>query len=451
MSITTTGSEVRACGLCGSTALHHVAYGMPSMELVDEAERRPDLRLGGCCISPSDWTTECLTCGQRAYFDSDSSGEWTVATRPQTAGLVTRYAEVTRGRVGTEAAAAVSYAGLWLLLAHLSPLAADKHRDALAAAIGISCAEAAALADELLTAPHLTLATALGAWSRVALPAELAVALEGLPDQAGLDRWAAEHTRGLIQSFPLTISEETLLVFATALVLEPRWTEELDVDDDGMLVLDGGLQAVVDTQAAGRIAVAKPFSSDGVDVISVIAAPDVPPGDVWRALDEVVDALNRGALWHGEHPGGQPVDGHAWKVRTVTETFIAWDAPANFDVLWRSHLPEWSGNTESTLTRAPGVGEIIESLAEAGPELADAAFECVQTATARYDESGFTAAAITALAAATGAPEFVERTIRRVDLTFDRPHAVIAIARGGPWEGVPVFNAWVTPHQALPR
>jgi hypothetical protein len=39
----------------------------------------------------------------------------------------------------------------------------------------------------------------------------------------------------------------------------------------------------------------------------------------------------------------------------------------------------------------------------------------------------------------------VKRTIRRVELTFDRPHAVIAIARGGPWEGVPVFNAWVTP------
>ena len=62
------------------------------------------------------------------------------------------------------------------------------------------------------------------------------------------------------------------------------------------------------------------------------------------------------------------------------------------------------------------MGEIIESLAEAGPELADAAFECVQTATARYDESGFTAAAITALAAATGAPEFVERTIAWLNL-----------------------------------
>jgi AICAR transformylase/IMP cyclohydrolase PurH len=68
----------------------------------------------------------------------------------------------------------------------------------------------------------------------------------------------------------------------------------------------------------------------------------------------------------------------------------------------------------------------------------------VYAATAAYDECGFTAAAITASTMLTGAPQLVERIIRRVDLTFDRPHAVIAIARGGPWEGVPVFNAWVT-------
>ena len=43
-------AEVPACGICGSTALHHVAYGMPSMAMRDEAGRRPDLRLGGCVI-----------------------------------------------------------------------------------------------------------------------------------------------------------------------------------------------------------------------------------------------------------------------------------------------------------------------------------------------------------------------------------------------------------------
>jgi hypothetical protein len=211
-----------------------------------------------------------------------------------------------------------------------------------------------------------------------------------------------------------------------------------------MLVLNDGLQTIVDTQAAGRVAVAKPFSEDGVDVISVIAAPDVSPQDVWRAVDEVVDKLNQGALWNGGLRGGELIDGHSWKVRKVTESFIEWDAPDDFDVVWRSHLPKWSGDTVSALSGAPGVAEIVAALSEAAPALAGP-FEFIQAATAAYDESGFTAAAITALAVLTGAPHFVERTIRRVELMFDRPHAVIAIARGGPWEGVPVFNAWVTP------
>jgi len=439
----TTETEVPACGRCGSTALHNVAYGEPSMGLVDEAGRRPDLRLGGCVIDPGSWSTECLTCGQRRYFHDDSS-EWTTATRPHAADLVTRYADLVRDHVNTETATAVSYAGLWLLLAHLAPVASGTHRAALAQAIGTTCADAAAVAAELLTAPHPTLATALGAWSRIELDAKLAVVLEALPDQAGLDRWASEHTRGLIKEFPVRVRPETLLVFATALVLEPRWSDELWTDDDGMLVLDGGLQTLVDTDAAGLVAVAKPFSHDGIDVVSVIAAEDVSPRDVWRAVDEVVAKLNAGALWHGEYPGGL-VDGHAWTVREVTETFLRRDARAESDVVWRSRLPEWSGDTDSDLTDAPGVADVVASLTEAVPALGGGLASCTQTATAAYDENGFTAAAITVLACTTGAPAMVRRTISRVEVTFARPHAVIAIARGGPWEGVPVFNAWVRP------
>lgn len=446
MTTMTNETEVPACGRCGSTALHHVIYGMPTMELFDEAERRPDLSLGGCCIGPDVWTTECVTCGQRRYLGNDSS-EWTTTTRHHTADLVTRYATLARDSVeDTATATAVSYAGLWLLLAYLAPVASDNHREAIAQAIGISCDEAAALAEKLLTPPHATIATALGAWSRVALKTKLAVALEAMPDQAGLDRWAADHTRGLIKEFPIAVSPETMLVVATALVLQPRWAKELWTDDDGMLLLNDGLQTIVDTQAASRVAVAKPFSEDGIDVISVIAAHDVSPQDVWRAVDEVVAKLNQGALWHGVYPDGEAIDGHSWTVREVTESFVGWDAPEDFNEVWRSHLPRWSGDTVSALTAAPGVAEIVAALREAAPALAGP-FECIQTATAAYDESGFTAAAITALAVLTGAPQFVERTIRRVDLTFNRPHAVIAIARGGPWEGVPVFNAWVTPSQ----
>ena len=46
---------------------------------------------------------------------------------------------------------------------------------------------------------------------------------------------------------------------------------------------------------------------------------------------------------------------------------------------------------------------------------------------------------------ATGLPSAVERTIRRIEVNFDRSHAVVAIARGGAWESMPLFRAWVTP------
>lgn len=437
-------NETPACGRCGSTALHHKVHGMPTAELFDEAERRPDLALAGCCIVEGDWTTECVTCGQRKILGRSDDSPWATTTRPDTAGLVTAYAALTRQTLGTAQTPAISYLGLWLLLARFAPVAAGTHRARLAEVLGVSCEEAAALAAALLDAPHPTVAAALGAWSRSPATAMLPLAFDELPDQAGLDRWASEHTRGLIERFPLQVDSLTELVLATALVLQPRWTTELGTDDNGRLVLDGGLQTLVDTSAAGIVAVAKPFSEDGVDVVSVIAAPGVSPSDVWRGVDEVVTKLNEGALWHGESPGGNPADGHAWTVRETTETFIEWTAPGDDDYLWRSYLPRWDAAVESALTAAPGVAELAASLREAVPQL-DGPIECVQAATAAYDENGFEAAAVTALVMTAGAPQFVERTIHRVEVTFDRPHAVVAVARGGPWEGVPLFHCWVTP------
>ncbi|OBG15750.1 hypothetical protein A5765_08350 [Mycolicibacterium celeriflavum] len=374
---------------------------------------------------------------------ADDSSEPEATVSPGSAGLITRYADLARAALGMAEAPVASYAGLWLLLANLAPVASSAHRAQLADVLGVPCDDAAALAAELLAAPHPTVGVALGAWSRVPVPAGLATAPDELPDQAGLDRWAAEHTRGLIERFPLQISPATLLVLATALVLQPRWTTEL-AKRDGLLVLDGELQALVDTRAAGPVAVAKPLSTDGVDVLSIIAAQEVPSHDVWRAVDEVVARLDGGELRHGEHPGGELIDGHAWTVRETTETFLEWDAPNDSDHLWRSRLPRWRADALSKLTGAPGVTEIAKSLADVAPELGGPT-ECTQAATAAYDEHGFSAAAVTAFGVALGRPAFVERTVRRVEITFDRPHAVIAIARGGAWEGVPLVNAWVTP------
>lgn len=417
---------------------------MPTEAMFEQAESRPDLRLGGCCITSDAWTTECVTCGQRRRLSASDQSAWTTVSRPDTDRLITAYGASARQTLDTAQTPAISYCGLWLLLARSASVAVESQRRRLEEALGVSCEEAAEVAARLLDAPHPTVAAALGAWSRSRATTVPGLTLDELPDQASLDRWASDQTRGLIDRFPITVSPLTELVLATALVLQPRWTTEMRTDENGLLVLEDGLQAIVPTRAAGLVAVAKPFSEDGVDVVSVIAAPDVSPSDVWRAVDEVVAKLNEGGLWHGELPGAGSAGGHAWTVRETTEEFVEWDAPDEDDHLWRSHLPRWRAAVDSELTAAPGVAELAASLKEAVPELAGP-IECVQAATAAYDENGFQAAAVTALAMVTGAPQFVERTVHRVDVVFDRPHAVVAVARGGAWEGVPLFHCWVTP------
>src|SRR4051812_18522679 len=85
-------NERPACGRCGSTTLHRRVFGMPTQELFEEAGRRADLTLAGCCVMEGDWTTECVTCGQRKRIAPHDDSSWTTATRPDTAGLIIAYA-----------------------------------------------------------------------------------------------------------------------------------------------------------------------------------------------------------------------------------------------------------------------------------------------------------------------------------------------------------------------
>jgi hypothetical protein len=273
----------------------------------------------------------------------------------------------------------------------------------------------------------------------VELTKGLPIMLDPLPDQAGLDAWADEHTRGLIKEFPLEIDERTLLVLASALVVTPRWSEQLEEDDDGLLLLENGFQAVVETEAAGPVAVTCPPSEDGISVYSVIAEEGVPADDVWRAADEVVRRIDAGEVhdrtFDAGDAGGE--DGHAWTVREVT---AFGSAPSD---RWRSHLPEWSAEDRHDLSAAPGVAEIARGVMAAVEEESEAV--CIQKAVASYDREGFKAAAVTGMMVRAAAAAPRETRVRQVDLRFDRPHAVVAVARGGAWEGIPLFGSWVTP------
>ncbi|MBU2696904.1 hypothetical protein ABFU82_02920 [Nocardioides sp. WV_118_6] len=358
-----------------------------------------------------------------------------------------------RAAAGLDEAPIASAAGLWLLLASVAEVVEPPDRAVLEDVLGVGAAEATALATALLADPHPAVGAALGGWLKPGLTLARAlpgpVAVEPLPGQDVLDAWAAAHTRGLIERFPVEVDERTLLLLASALVTEPRWRRRLGTDADGLLLLDGELQAIVATEAAGPVAVASPPSGDDIDVLSVIAAPEVPAADVWQAVDEVVARHLGGTLAHGDRPAGALADGHAWRVAEGTERFEAWGAPEDGAEVWTGRLPAWKAEAEHDLTEAPGVAETGRGLGALLPPEATARgidLQCVQAATASYDADGFRAAAVTAMSVrAAGMPSYVERRVARVTVTYDRPHALVALARGGAWEGVPLFHAWVRP------
>ena len=361
---------------------------------------------------------------------------------------IRQYSAAVRARLGTDEAGPVSYAGLWLLLASLAPVVveAEEFRHTL----GLSVTDAGDEVAGLLDRPHPAVAAALGAWLArdVTLAGDLPVTLEELPSQDALDAWASDQTAGLIATFPLQLKPETMLVLASALVLTPRWSGGVsyDGDEDDTLLVTDGFQAVVGT-AMGPVAVTTPATDDNVDVISVIAAPGVPPAKVWDAVDEVVAGLDAGEVPNNSFPDGMAASeverGHAWASFETTRSYWG-EAPEDGSTVWEARVPMWSATTTHDLTGAPGVALVAEPIQALLPE--DSDVRCIQGATATYDDEGFSAAAVTAVDfMATGVPQQHLRTVRQVSLAFDRPHAVIAVARGGAWDGIPLFHAWVTP------
>ncbi|MGK5523163.1 hypothetical protein ACSNN9_27915, partial [Micromonospora sp. URMC 107] len=129
--------------------------------------------------------------------------------------------------------------GAWLLLALAAPAAAGPTRATLEEVLGVDVDTAATAAGALLAAPHPLVPSATALWHRpgvetagldgwrAGLPGSTATG--ALPDQAGLDAWAREHTLGLIEAFPLTVTPQVLLVLASALATRVSWVDPFEV------------------------------------------------------------------------------------------------------------------------------------------------------------------------------------------------------------------------------
>jgi hypothetical protein len=371
--------------------------------------------------------------------------------------------------------------GAWLLLALCAPASTGETRDSLNAILGCAADDAADLAAGLLARPHAAVPAAAAAWYRAlteaqsrwvnGLPPE--VETGPLPGQAELDDWARRHTLGLIGRFPVSVDESVYLVLASVLATRVSWERPFDLAPASALGAQSpwadrltrvlrtpegpGHEQFVAATGAGDVAVHAARAREGMLVVSVAAAPGVPAADVLAAAYDLATALGSGRPVTRRSLFDLPLgEAPQW---TVTEQTAM--IPTAREERCTAVLPAWSADSEHDLGHPDlGFGLAARALAPDDP------WEARQAAVARYDRVGFEAAAVSALAVAMSMRVPQRGLLRTAELRFAHPYAVVAVpvpgttgpeltgpertSRGqarSPWDGLPVFSAWVAEPQ----
>jgi hypothetical protein len=356
-----------------------------------------------------------------------------------------------------------SGAAVWVLLGALATGAAGEARAELERAVGIPAGEGLDAAAALFAALQRLegVGSALGIWIRdhvVLAPAWRAGTpvgeirrLTGRPDRdrAELDAWARERTRGLLSEMPLPVTEGTLLVLASALVVKTRWATPFT--DVPALFRSGpwagrvaaGLRVrvkepdrvVIAGTPHGPITMFTVTGADDVDVHLATGASEMAPGVV---LAEAIATLE------GAHPvrmGTDLAEGETAPCLAVSTILSPSDDPAWVDV--RTVRFDLIG--EHDLTADPDIFGIRTALdrtrghfpgVSATPLAID---QATQVARARFGALGFEAGAVNPVGMRIGAPN--DRfEVRLIELTFDRPFGFLAVDRS---TGLVLFAGWV--------
>ena len=342
---------------------------------------------------------------------------------------------------------ALSGAGLWPLLALLTSAADDPAAAELATALGRPAEAAQQEALEIidLLRGGMSTTAALGIWTRKGVPldeewaAPLPDKIVGtLTDQAALDRWAGEQTGGLIDKFPLELTEETLLVLASALTARVRWRtpfegyprgggkkmwsdDPVPADEQSLsrTTSDLSIAAVLD-DAFTRVVV----EGDGDVDVHLLLGGDQSPAEILAAgLRELTgQAQVRLAADTGDR-GGPGLTVERLK------------SPRPKDMLELS-LPSFEIRTKHDLLADPdlfGLGLLTDTSTSHLPRLSPiplAISDGAQDVLARFFAEGFEAAAVTAFGAVAGsAPPEARYDVTYASVHFDRPFGFLAVHR----------------------
>ena len=340
---------------------------------------------------------------------------------------------------------ALSGAGLWPLLALLASAADESARAELAAALGRPADSAQRDALEVIDVLRAGLSTsaALGIWTRKGVPlhedwaSQLPDGVVGtLADQAALDRWAAEETGGLIDKFPLDITDETLLVLASALTARVRWRTPFDgrprggwdtwsPEDPGppdqqllsRTTSDLAIAAVLDGTVT-RVVV----EGDG-DIDAHLLLGDESPADVLavglRELSGEAHVHAAADLGSGG-PGFTISRVRSFKPKDMLRLALpSFEIKAHHDLLEYPDLFGLRLLTDLTTSHLPLLSPVPLAVSDGA-----------QDVLARFFAEGFEAAAVTAFGLAAGSAPPEERfEITFVEVEFDRPFGFLAVHR----------------------
>lgn len=395
---------------------------------------------------------------------------------------VSDYSERIRGDVllQHERESVSSPLGIWVLLCACLQAAEGSEREQLELIVGCSREDAGECLDAFVSTVPSALHAAIALWVREALtserfarwrselPSQIERGPIPTPEQA--DAWADRNTLGLIKQFPIEPAAFDL-VLASALATKVSWEHPFEVaraherfspSSPWLNAVERVLwtevtmnTGIVDTEAAGLVAVHEAVAQEDLTVICVCADPAADRAEVFGAAHEIARHIATGSRLASMSLFDLPLgDGHSWTIAERDRP--AWRPDQRFEAITEVALPAWEIRSELALLASPAFGakaatEVLHQMIGAGPS------DARQVALATFDRYGFKAAAITAFgvaasAMATPTETGVERTAKA---RFDHPFAAIAVAGqpsrpGTRFRGLPMFEVWVQTPTEVP-
>jgi hypothetical protein len=365
--------------------------------------------------------------------------------------------------------------GIWLCLAACATGADTRERQKLESALGCSSAEARTLMESALSIPAAALTLAMAAWVAAgdltddfARWADRLPAVDSrlMPTQQEADDWTRENTAGLIEAFPLPVGRARVAL-ASVLATRVSWATTFNLSSPAehwpssspwynkvktiLSTTSPRHAGIVQTSAAGTVAVYEAVATDDLTVICVSAHPSSDRHDVLQAAHEVAGHLAEGSKLPTCSLFAVPLGaGHSWN---IAERERVTSRPGQRrERVAEASLPAWSARGELDLKQSAKFGalpalEVLRRLV--GPKPGDDT-RAKHVAVATFTQSGFDAAAATAFMVMEASQRTgTELEIERIaTLRFDHPFAAIAVL-GRPesapcrFSGLPLFAAWV--------